>query len=316
MPPIELRQLRYFLHLAEQLNFSRAAKTANISQSSMTEQLQRLEDILGVMLVDRNRRRVSLTPAGEVLQEQTQILVEQIEMLVEKTREAGGIFRQRLRIGYSEMAIGSPMPKIIQNFRRRYPETDTILLEQSSNGSEKALLQGRFDCLFVPELQSHPKISSLNIGEELVLACMPESSPLLDNVSVQFEQFREQSIILPDEGSRFSDRILTAFARADVRPKSVAHISRASAMLTLVAAEAGICFIPLSLAGLVPNGVLARPFAQPSLTVPFSLVWRSDPANGVVERFVAIARETAGCRGEQLFPSFEPEMSATPTCPN
>jgi DNA-binding transcriptional LysR family regulator len=292
MPLIELRQLRYFMHLADELNFTRAARKANVSQSSMTEQLQRLEDVVGVRLVDRNRRNVRLTPAGGVLRQEGQGLFEQIETLVERTRAAGGISRERLRIGYSEMALSSPMPRIIQNFRHRYPDTDTILLEQSSNGSERALLQGTFDCLFVPDLQAHPKISSLGIGDDAVLACMPDSSHLLEGPSVQLEQFREEPIILPEEGSRFGDRILTAFARADIRPRIVARMSRASAILTLVASEAGIGFIPLSLAGLVPNGVGVRPFANPPLTIPFSLVWRNDPANCVVERFVAIARET------------------------
>ncbi|AUC97127.1 MULTISPECIES: LysR family transcriptional regulator [Bradyrhizobium] len=294
MPPIELRQLRYFLHLADELSFSRAARKANISQSSMTDQLQRLEDVLGVRLVDRNRRNVRLTPAGSVLRQEGQGLLEQIEALTEKTRAAGGISRERLRIGYSEMALSSPMPRIIQNFRHRYPDADTILLEQSSNGSERALLHGTFDCLFVPDLQAHPKISSLGIGDDAVLACMPESSPLLDSPSVCPEQFREQPIILPEDGSRFGDRILSAFARADIKPRIAARMSRASAILTLVAAEAGIGFIPLSLVGLVPKGVSVRPFASPPLTIPFSLVWRNDPINCVVERFVAVARETIG----------------------
>ncbi|MCK1716566.1 LysR family transcriptional regulator [Bradyrhizobium sp. 141] len=294
MPPIELRQLRYFMYLADELSFSRAARRASISQSSMTDQLQRLEDVLGVRLVDRNRRNVCLTPAGSVLRREGQDLLERIEALADKTRAAGGISRERLRIGYSEMALSSPMPRIIQNFRHRYPDTDTILLEQSSNGSERALLHGTFDCLFVPDLQAHPRISSLGIGDDAVLACMPDSSRLLDSPSVYPEQFREEPIILPEEGSRFGDRIMAAFARADVRPKIAARMSRASAILTLVAAEAGIGFIPLSLVGLVPSGVGVRPFANPPLTIPFALVWRNDPVNCVVERFVAIARETVG----------------------
>ena len=85
MPPIELRQLRYFVRLAEELSFSRAAKKANISQSSMTEQLQRLEDVLGVCLVDRNRRNVRLTPAGEVLQQQTRALLSRQPMTMIST---------------------------------------------------------------------------------------------------------------------------------------------------------------------------------------------------------------------------------------
>lgn len=292
MSPVELRQLRYFLHLADELNFCRAAKKAHVSQSSVTEQLQRLEDVLGVRLVDRNRRRVRLTPAGEVLQQQTRKLFEQVGTLVERTREAGGISRQRLRIGFSEMAVNSPMPKIIQNFRRSYPDADTVLLEQSSSGSERALLNGVLDCLFVPNLQAHPMISSLTIGEDLILACLPESSPLIASPSVRIEQLRDNPVILPAEGSRVSDLIVAAFARADIRPNVVTRISRVSAMLAFAASEGAVCFITLSLAGLVPDGIVLRPFVEPALTVPFSLVWRNQPSNCAVDHFVAIARET------------------------
>lgn len=294
--PIELRQLQLFLQLAAELNFSRAARKANISQSSMTTQLQRLEDVLGVHLVDRNRHSVRLTAAGEMLRTEALGLVDRVETLVERTRDAAGNVRPTLRIGYSEMAISSPMPKIIQHFRRCYPDTDTVLLEQSSNGSETALLKGTLDCVFVPTLQANPRISNLTIGEEVVLVCFPETSRLLEQATVRIDQLGEAHLILPEEGSRFSERIMRAFAQADIRPNVITRITRVSAMLTLVAAEAGVCFIPVSLAGLVPNGVAARPVAPPALTVPFSLVWRNEPPNPIVGRFVTIAREMTDCQ--------------------
>lgn len=288
--PIELRQLQLFLQLAEELNFSRAARNASISQSSMTTQLQRLEDVLGVHLVDRNRHSVRLTAAGETLQAEARGLIDQIRTLVERTREAAGNVRPTLRIGYSEMAISSPMPKIIQEFRRRHPETETLLVEQSSNGSEKALLKGSVDCLFVPTLRVHPELSNLTIGEEVVLVCIPDTSHLAPHATLRIAQLHDSNVILPDEGSRFSQRIARAFAEEDVQLKVSTRLSRVSAMLTLVAAEAGICFIPLSLAGLVPDGVVTRPVAPPALTVPFSLVWLREPRNLIVETFVTIAR--------------------------
>jgi LysR family transcriptional regulator, benzoate and cis,cis-muconate-responsive activator of ben and cat genes len=288
--PIELRQLQLFLQLAEELNFSRAARNASISQSSMTTQLQRLEDVLGVHLVDRNRHSVRLTAAGEALQTEARGLLDQIRLLVERTREAAGNVRPTLRIGYSEMAISSPMPKIIQEFRRQHPETETLLVEQSSNGSEKALLKGAVDCLFVPTLRANSQLSNLTIGEEIILVCIPETSDLARCAAVQIAQLQACNIILPDEGSRFSQRIARAFAEADVQLKVSTRLSRVSAMLTLVAAEAGICFIPLSLAGLVPDGVVTRPVAPPALTVSFSLVWLRESRNLIVEHFVSIAR--------------------------
>jgi DNA-binding transcriptional LysR family regulator len=294
---LELRQLRYFVHLADELSFNRAAQRANISQSSMTEQLQRLEDVLGVRLVERSTRSVGLTVAGELLHREARALLQQVDALVHTLRNAGGSSRQKLRIGYSEMALGSPMPKIVQNFRQRYPQVETTLVAQSSNGAEKALLQGAVDCVFVPDLRAHPALSSVPIGTDLVLACMPESSHLLENEFLKSDDLRDEPLIFPDEGSRFGDRIAGAFNTADVRPNIVARASRAYAILTLVASNTGTGFIPFSLLGLIPKGTATRPFGDPTLIVPLSLVWRNDPPNPVVACFVDIARETIAGHG-------------------
>lgn len=287
---LELRHLRNFLHLAETLSFSRGAERAHISQSSMTEQIQRLEDVVGVRLVDRNRRHVRLTLAGETLRQQARSVLDSVDQVVEATRRAGGVVRDQLRVGYSEMALSSAMPGIIQRFRLAEPHTDTILLEQSSVGAEQKLLDHVIDCAFVPGSQHHPDIAALEIGNDQVLACIAANSPLARHSCLTIKQISHEPLILPSKGNRFGDSIIAAFARADIEPRIVARINRASAILTLVAAEEGAGFIPLSLAGLVPPGVLVRPFGRPQLAVAFSLLWRRAQTDGPVARMVEMAR--------------------------
>lgn len=294
---VELRHLRNFLHLAEELSFSRGAQRAHISQSSMTEQIQRLEDVIGVTLVDRNRRRVRLTPAGETLRLRVRTLLDTVDEVVDDTRRAGGVLRDQLRIGYSEMALSSAMPGIVQRFRHDQPHTETILVEQSSSGAEQALLDHLVDCAFVPGSQHHPDIAALEIGSDLVLACIAETSPLSRHSQLTFKQLAHEPLILPSKGNRLGDCITTAFARAGITPRIVARINRASAILTLAAAEEGVGFIPLSLSGLVPGGVLIRPFGRPQLSVPFSLLWRRSQSEGPVAQMVRMAREVTPASG-------------------
>ena len=294
MLPLELRHLRYFLHLAEEKSFVRAAKNANVSQSSMTEQMQRLEDILGVTLIDRDRRHVALTPAGELLERKARELLRGAHELIEETRVAGGIVRRQLRIGYSEMALGSPMPEITRAFRQLHPGVKLFVSHQSSIASDKALMEDKLDILFVPSLSKIAAFETLKLGDEAVLACLPDNLDLGGAEAMSPFQFRDLPLILPMESSRFAERVATAFAQADIRPNIVSRISRVTSMLTLVASGEACCFIPGSFSGIIPRGVVALPFCDPNLTVPFSLVWRKEPRNLAVEWFVNVAREVLG----------------------
>lgn len=295
---VELRHLRHFKHLAEELNFTRAARRGNISQSSLSEQISRLEDVLGVRLVDRSPRHVRLTPAGETLARRVAELLDQVNEIVEETRLAGGRTRRRLRIGYSSaMALNSPMPRIVRSFRRAFPQTDTVLLEHSSTDFDKVLLDGEFDCLFIPNPPEHSRIAACPILHDPVLCCLSADHRLAGRAVIHLEDLREEPLILPEPGARFGAFVLSAFARADIEPRTVARTSHPSVVLTMVSTGVGTSFIPGSLAGMAPDHLHLRPLGSPVLKVPFSFVWDAGGSNPAVQDMVGIVRGMAPAQG-------------------
>lgn len=288
---IEVRQLRYFRSLAREQHFRRAAEAENISQSTLSEQILRLEDVLGVNLLDRRQRRVKLTPAGDLLARRCDALLDALDRLVGEVRQAGGVSRQVLKIGYSEMAVGTLMPTILHAFRERHPAIETVLSEQSSSGAERALLDGVYDCLFVPGANRPPGIAALELSQEPILVCLPASSALAAKKRLALADLAEQPLILPDESSKLSSYIEGEFLRAGIVPKVTSRAVRALSMLTLVASEAGLAFIPRSLASLAPPSVAVRPLTGGSLQIGFALIWRAHGAPEAVAALVEVAKD-------------------------
>ena len=287
---IEVRQLRYFRSLARELNFRRAAAAVNISQSTLSEQIQRLEDVIGVTLLDRSNRLVKLTPAGLLLSQRGEIVLGDIGRLVEDVRRVAGVVHRTLRIGYSEMAIGTVMPSILHAFREQYPHIATVLSEQSSSGAEGALLDGRYDCLFVPGTNRSPTIAALELGQEPILVCLPASSRLAAQPRITLADLSQELLILPDESSKLSSHIEGTFAKAGIVPRIAARAVRALSILTLVASETGIAFIPRSLSNLAPAAVVVRPLDGDGLQIGFALIWRANGTDDAVEALVEVAR--------------------------
>lgn len=287
----DLRHLRNFRFLAEELNFTRAAGRAHVSQSSLSEQIRRLEDILGVRLFDRSPHHVRLTEAGEVLYRELPALLDHVGRVLETTRLAGGHPRRRLRIAYSSsMALNSPMPRIVQAFRQAYPQTDTVLLEHSSTDFERMLTEGDVDCFFIPNPPAHTRISNIPILFDPVLCCLPPGHRLAERREVLLEDLRDIPVILPTAGARFGVFVVSALSAAQIEPRVVANISQPTVLLTMVSTGAGASFIPSSLAGLVPDGVPLRPLGSPVLKVPFSFVWDAGRPNAAVDDMVTIVR--------------------------
>lgn len=290
---IELRQLRYFRHVARELNFSRAATCASVSQSSISEQIGRLEDVLGVRLFDRSQRQIRLTLAGELLRDEVDALVGQVDTLVSRVRAAGGEVRGVLKVGYSEMAIGTQMPRILHLFRELHPGIEVLLNEQSSIGVERALLDGRFDCVFAPGSGLQPGLTSLFLGAEPVLLCIAADSPLATALHLSLEALRDEPLILPDEGSKLARYIQMVFATAQLTPRVAARAGRALSIMTLVASEQGVAFIPASLTGLKPAGVIFRPVEGSNLSLPFSLTWATARESTPLRQLITVAESLA-----------------------
>lgn len=290
---IELRHLRKFRVLAEELNFTRASRRTNTSQSALSEQIMRLEDVLGVRLFERSKRFVKLTVAGEALKRELPDLLDRVDSIVARTRSAGSDVRPRLRIGYSAMSLNTPMAAILHKFRAAHSEVEVVLQEQSSSGTENALLDFSLDCVFAPNPPDNPTLGQIDITHDPILCCVPADHPLAKRESVSVKDLKGEPLILPNTGSRYAAFILGLFSQYDVEPKIVARSSRPTVFLTMVSAGLGITFMPTCFKGMVTDGIALRPFGMPHYRVPFSLVWNQEKATPHLHLLTQIARYSA-----------------------
>lgn len=290
---LELRHLRKFRILAEELNFTRASRRTNTSQSALSEQIMRLEDVLGVRLFERSKRLVKLTLAGEALQRELPDLLDRVDGIIARTRSAGNYVHPRLRIGYSAMSLNTPMATILHKFRAAHPEVELVLQEQSSRGTENALLDLSLDCIFAPNPPDNPTLGRIDITHDPILCCIPEDHPLASRERVLVKDLKGELLILPNIGSRYAAFIAGLFSQHNIEPKIVARSSRPTVFLTMVSAGIGISFMPTCFKGMASDGIALRPFGMPHYRVPFSLVWNQEKATPHLHLLMQIARYSA-----------------------
>lgn len=291
---LELRSLNNFRILARELHFGNAARIAGISQSSLSEQIKRMEDVIGVPLFTRDRHSVALTAPGLVLMRSATELLLHHEKVLEATRRAGGISQSRLVIGYSSMAMNTPMPAILHAFQINMRDTKLTVQQQSSAGSERLLMDREFDCLFVPAPEDHPEIETLTILNEPIHACLPAWQVDRLHGPVEAGDFAGQDVIFPELGSRFGSFVEARIAESGAEVRVTGRVSRPSVMLTQVATGAGIGFLPNSMRNMAPEGVVTIPLPQPAFRIPFCLVWRRGEDASPLKELISLARQTAG----------------------
>ncbi|MGE0829357.1 MAG: LysR family transcriptional regulator [Hyphomonadaceae bacterium] len=289
--PFDLRHLRAFEYLAEELHFGRAAQRANTSQSALSHQIQRLEDIVGARLFDRNRRSVRLTEAGQAFREGGKDILSRAEALKIRVQAEGRQSRHVLKIGYTNLALQTPMSHIFHQMKDMHPGVEIELHELWGANLEHALLAGELHCGF-SACTEDVRFSRLEIGVAPLLACLPSGHALASREFVTFEDFEDEPIffIPEDRAPNVFRAIASAFERAGVAPHFMELVEGPSTALALAASGSGIGFVTSSLAGLAPPGVALRPVGNPPFSLPISLIWRARESEESVAHIVAIAR--------------------------
>src|SRR5215471_3790909 len=170
---MELRHLRYFVAVAEELHFGRAAARVHIAQPALSRQIRSLEDEMKLRLFERDRRRVSLTAAGVVFLDEVKGLMEQLERAVESARRAARGERGTLRIAYVPAVAYAGLPEIVRAFRQRVPDVEVRLQETHPARQIEALLAGRIDVGFARGPIQEPSLIVETVMEEPLVAALP-----------------------------------------------------------------------------------------------------------------------------------------------
>ena len=246
---MDLRQIRYFVTVAHERNFTRAAQILHIAQPPLSRQIQLLEEELGVILLIRKTRPLRLTDAGRLFYEQALQILGRVEQMRIATRRVGLNQNRVLSIGFVASTLYGGLPSLIRKLRAQDPDLDIQLLEMVSVQQILALKEGRIDIGFGRVRQSDPAVTSITLREERLCVAIPQWSPLAQDTSpLQLGALDGQKIIVYPKEPRpsYADQVLNILLDHDVHPAEVQEVREIQTALGLVAAEAGLCVIPAS----------------------------------------------------------------------
>jgi LysR family transcriptional regulator, benzoate and cis,cis-muconate-responsive activator of ben and cat genes len=290
---MELRQLRYFLAVAEELSFSRGAARAGVSQPPLSRQIANLEAELGTRLFDRDKHGVRLTEAGRVFHGEAAKTLAAVDRAVHMTQRAAKGQTGSLALGFGGSAAYTFAPNVLRRFRALYPGVELSLHSTPITAQLERLREGVIDVGFLM-LPVHDKTfqTMLLLRDPLVVAT-PNGHPLTRSKSLALKSIEPfELVIFPRSGGfGFFSHVMAICKRAGFVPAIVQEVAPMESVIGLVAAGVGIAVVPSVARRLRITGVEYRPVRERYAAVEFALAWRRDNTSPVVRAFVDLVAE-------------------------
>jgi len=294
---IELRQLRYFLTVAEELHFGRAAKRLHMTQPPLSQAIIAFEAMLGAALFERNRRGVALTAAGKALLPEARRLLAQAFELPALVKRAAFGETGKLVLAFVSSADYSVLPPLLRAYRAAYPQVHITLQEATSDLQLDELLAGRIDAGFlIPPLPDKAK-AELDylpvLSEPLILAAPADLPELRGKHEADLRSLAPLPLIIfPRANSpALYDAILAVFRAGGITPAIEQEAIQMQTIVSLVSAGMGIALVPQSVGKLRRPGVQYLPLAHITSLVETGLAWRRDNASPVLNGFLDLIRK-------------------------
>ena len=301
---MELRHLRYFVMVAEELHFTRAAARLNMQQPPLSQQVRALEQELGFELFKRHPKGVDLTAGGAVFLEEARAILDRVEQGSRRAARAANGIEGTLIIGFTSSAATHPLiPQIIRSYRERYPGVEVAMKEGSARELTEEAIESRLDVgILRAPVGQHQSIHFHRLLNEEMLLVLPVRHPLLAESSGS-QQVPEISLNAL-EGERFIlvrrpgapgmyANLIKACQNAGFNPQIAFEVERMLTNVSLVAAGAGISIVPASMKDIHRDSVVYCRIrdARPRLLAPITLVCRSFNPPAPLQNFILLARE-------------------------
>jgi DNA-binding transcriptional LysR family regulator len=293
---LELRQLRYFVTVAEELHFGRAAARLHMTQPPLSQAIAALEELLGAPLFVRNRRTVELAPAGSALLPEARRLLAEADALPALARRAAAGEAGRLSLAFVTSADYSVLPPFLRRYSERYPAVHLNLVEATSDVQAEELLRGRVDAgLLIPPLpgKAEGELDYMKVLEEPLILCAPAGlDALRGDGPVKLQDLpRLPLIVFPREISpALHDAILSCFRAAGITPVIGQLAIQMQTIVSLVSSGMGLALVPQSVSNLMRPGVEYRALADPTPLVETGIAWRRDNPSPVLQGFLELLR--------------------------
>lgn len=295
---MELRHLRYFLAVAQELSFTRAAERVGIAQPPLSYQISNLEHELGTTLFNRTRRSVALTPAGEALVPYAKLILNLTENAASSIKALGSGRSGTLRVGALFSTIYTFLPAVIQQFRATRPDVKLLIQQMTVKEQLAALRDGTIDVGLLRGPSETEGLIARTLANERFMAAMPEGHPLDDRDVVPVEMLVEHPFLMISSAFNpdYASRVRLLLSQFEGRLQVVEEVTDIHALIGLVAAGLGVTLVPESIAHIRPEGVRFRAIDGADITIALNLVWLPDSYVPSREAFVSCAEDVASRR--------------------
>jgi DNA-binding transcriptional LysR family regulator len=292
---MELRHLRYFATLAEELHFGRAAQRLHIAQPPLSQQIQQLEKELGFKLFHRTKRNVQLTEAGQVFLVEVRQIMRQLQQAIQIGQQTSRGEIGQLVVGFVSSAAYNILPTILQTFRGCVPGVRLELHELTTDQQLEWLREGRMDIGFLRPPVEENRFNWETIFQESLIVALPEGHLLANQSNICLTSLANEPFILFPRilAPGLYDLIISLCQQANFSPNVAQEAIQMQTIVSLVAAEMGVAIVPASLENLQRIGVVYKTLQEPTPKVGMAMIWLKNETSTTVLRFVEIVKQAA-----------------------
>lgn len=288
---MELRHLKYFIAVAEELHFSRAASRLNIAQPPLSQQIRQLEQELGFPLLLRNKHHVELTEAGKVFLEEARSILAYTEQATLAARQAHQGATGKLVLGFVGSATYSIVP-LLQSYRLKFPSVNLVLYQMKRENQLQALHDRRIDAGVVRTPFTSPSLAYEVMQREPFAIALPENHSLAKRKSVRIEELRNEPFIIPSRrnGSNYHSEVIRLCYQAGFCPHITLEAPEILTVVAFVSAGMGVAIVPASFRTQQNKGVVYFELIGVNCCLEMGFAWRKDEKSAVLQEFLRLCR--------------------------
>jgi DNA-binding transcriptional LysR family regulator len=291
---IELRHLRYFVAVAEELHFGRAALRLHLAQPPLSQQIRKLEEILGYPLFLRTSRAVKLTSAGQVFLERARRTLRNVQEDMDEARSVGRGEEGFLRVGFIGSAMLTPLPAMLGRYRRLYPKVNLQLHESFTSAVVQKLLKGELDAAFLRDAGQTSGLEIEPLFSEPFIAVVPKKHPLARYKTISTRELRDEPFVFfpPSAGTLAYEKPVSLCEEHGFRPHVVQEAPQWLTIMRLIGAGLGVTIAPACVKQIAAPNVACLSLRRAVVRSDIELAYRTREDRAIVEAIATVARQS------------------------
>jgi DNA-binding transcriptional LysR family regulator len=296
---MELRHLRYFVAVADEKHFTRAAKRLHIAQPPLSRQIQLLEEELGVELIEKGTRPVKLTEAGAFFHVHAQELLAKAAELKTMTQRVGKIERT-LSIGFVASTLYGLLPRIVRCYRAQHPHVEVTFNEMTTMQQIQALKDGVIDVGFGRVKSEDVNIRRIVLREERLIVALPAAHPrAASSDAMSLVDLQSECLLVYPKSPRpsFADQVLSVLSERSITPQKIVEVRELQIAIGLVAAGQGVAIVPDSVQGMRRDDVVFRPLTDRHAVSPVMFSVRKQDRSEELQKMLAVIYDVYDAAG-------------------